>query len=170
MTRGSSRMQGVALVALCALVAALGLVNWWVIGLEPGLPSAAAGTAPAGAGATPVPSPRPVDDRPLSDFTEILRRPLFTSSRSPFEPTPTRAEPSGLPSDIRLTGIAINPDKRQALLRTPQQPQGRWVEEGHSIDGWLLRSVRDDAVVLASGQQTRGLRLYPAQGPSSGQQ
>jgi hypothetical protein len=166
MTRGSSRMQIVVLLALCAVVAALGLVNWWVIGLEPELPSAAAGTAP-GAPATPVPGPRPVDDRPLSDFAEILRRPLFTSSRSPF---PARAEPSRLPSDIRLTGIAIDASKKQALLRTPQQPQGRWVEEGHSIDGWLLRSVRDDAVILASGQQTRELRLYPTQGPSPGQQ
>jgi len=155
-------MQSVVLGTLCAVVVALGVVNWWVMGLEPGLPSAVASNAPAGVGATLVPGPRPADDRPLSDFAEILRRPLFTSSRSPFESGPAR--PESLPSDMRLTGIAIDASKKQALLRTPQQPQGRWVEEGDSIDGWLLRSIRNDAVVLVSGQQTRELHLYPAQG------
>jgi hypothetical protein len=92
------------------------------------------------------------------------------SSRSPFESTPTRGDPAQLPADIRLTGIAIDASRKQALLRTPQQPQGRWVEEGHSIDGWLLRSVHDDAVILASGQQTRELRLDPTHRPSPGQQ
>lgn len=168
MSRGSSPIQIVLLLGLCAGVAALGLVNWWVIGLEPGLPPAAAGTAPAGATPAAISGLlRPVDDRPLSDFAETLRRPLFIASRSPFGPG--RAEPSQLPLDIRVTGIAIDAVKKQVLLQTPRHPQGQWVEEGHSIDGWLLRSVRDDAVILASGQQTRELRLYPALGGSPGQ-
>ena len=173
MRRGSSRIQNFVLLVLCAVVAALGLVNWWVMELEPVPPPAVAGSARADAPAAPVSSPRPVDDRPLSDFEEIVRRPLFSASRSPFVPTestPTLAGPSRRPPDIRLTGVAIDASKKQALLRTPQQPQGRWVEEGDSIDGWLLRSVRDDAVIVASGQQTHELRLYPAQSPSSRQQ
>jgi hypothetical protein len=163
MSRGSSPLRTVLLLGLCAGVAALGLVNWWVVGLEPGLPPAVAATAPAGATPAAISGlSRPVADRPLSDFAETLRRPLFIASRSPF--ASSRAEPSQLPLDIRVTGIAIDAGKKQVLLQTPHHPQGQWVEEGHSIDGWLLRTVRDDAVILASGQQTRELRLYPTLG------
>jgi hypothetical protein len=164
---GSSRIQNVVRVVLCAVLAALGLVNWWVMELEP-LPPVA-GAASAHAPAAPLSSLQPVNQRPLSDFEEFVRRPLFTASRSPFVPTgstQTLAGPSVRPSDIRLAGVAIDAGKKQALLRTPQQPQGRWVEQGDSIDGWLLRSVRDDAVIVASGQQTHELRLYPTQDPS----
>lgn len=170
MRSGSSRIQNLVLLLLCAVVTALCLVNWWVMALEPAPPLAAASSADTPE--PPVFGQRPIDPRPLSDFEEIVRRPLFTASRKPFvvstEATQTLA---GLRSpDIRLAGVAIDAGKKQALLRTPQQPQGRWVEQGDSIDGWLLQSVRDDAVIVASGQQTHELRLYPSQGPSSRQQ
>lgn len=173
MRRDSPRIQNVVRVVLCAVVAALGLVNWWVMELEPQPPLAGPGRARVDSPAAPLSSSRPVDHRPLSDFEEIVRRPLFTANRSPFVPpesTQTVARPGLRPPDIRLVGVAIDASKKQALLRTPQQPQGRWVEEGDSIDGWLLRGVRDDAVIVASGQQTYELRLYPAQGASSRQQ
>jgi len=170
MRSGSSRVQYLGLFFLCAVVTALGLVNWWVIELEPVPPRAVASSA--GTPEAPVFGQQPIDPHPLSDFDEIVRRPLFTASRSPFVvPTETTQNPAGVRSpDIRLAGVAIDAGKKQALLRTPQQPQGRWVEQGDSIDGWLLRSVRDDAVIVASGQQTYELRLYPTQDPSLRQQ
>jgi len=171
MRSASSRARNVVLLVLSAAVVALGVVNWWVIGLELEPASTATGSVASAAPATAVSRLQPVDDRPLSDFAEIVRRPLFTASRSPFVPNAAAgAAASPSPPDIRLTGVAIDAAKRQALLRTSQQPQGRWVAEGESIDGWLLRSVRDDAVIVASRQQTHELRLYPMQSPSSDKQ
>ncbi len=163
-------MQNLVLLLLCAVVTALGLVNWWVMWLEPARPVAAPSSTD-----TPEPTvfgQQPIDPHPLSDFDEIVRRPLFTASRSPFiVPIETTQTLAGLRSpDIRLAGVAIDANKKQALLRTPQQPQGRWVEQGDSIDGWLLQSGHDEAAIVTSGQQTHELRLYPPQGPSSRQQ
>jgi hypothetical protein len=128
-----------------------------------------AGEAPAEPPVAPVSSPRPVDHDPLSAFDEMVRRPLFTASRSPFVPTQSTPNLAG-PPDIRLTGVAIDASKKRALLRSSQQPQGRWVEQGQSIDGWQLQSVRDDAVIITSGQQMHELRLYPAQSRTSREQ
>jgi hypothetical protein len=171
----SARSRTALLIALGALVAALGLVNWWVIGLEPESWSVAADAAPPGAPATPPLAARPSDERPLSEFGETVRRPLFTATRRPFVPAdpapraaePAAAEPTRPPPNVRLVGVVIDAGKKRALLRTPEQPRGRWVEEGDTIDGWLLRSVRADAAIVALGRETHELRLYPAPSPAA---
>jgi hypothetical protein len=171
---GSARNRMVRRLGLCAVVAALGWVNWWVIGLEPGA-SVAAGTAPANAPPARTPVAQPLDERPLSEFGEIVRRPLFTTTRRPYvpaEPTQRAAEPAPAvptrpPPNVRLVGVVIDAAKKRALLRTPEQPRGRWVEEGDTIDGWLLRNVEADAAVVALGGETHELRLYPTPGPAS---
>jgi hypothetical protein len=68
---------------------------------------------------------------------------------------------------VRLIGIVIDAGKKRALLRTPEQPRGRWVEEGETIDGWQVRRVLADAAILALGPGTHELRLYPAREPSA---
>jgi len=169
MRSGSSRVQNLVLLILCAGVMALGLVNWRIMELEPVPPLAVASSADTPE--APVASQKPIDPLALSDFEEIVRRPVFTASRRPFVPTEKAQAVAGPASlDIRLAGVAIDINAKRALLRTAQQPQGRWVEQGESIDGWLLKTVREDAVIVASGQQAHELRLYPAQGPSSRQQ
>jgi hypothetical protein len=161
-------LQTTVLVFLCAAVAALVVVNWWALQLDPAPTPTGERIVLASASAIPVSLLRPSDERALSDFDEVVGRPVFAASRRPFvqsEPTADRQPARVLPPpDIRLIGVAIDASKKQALLRTAQQPRGRWVGEGESIDGWLLRSVRADAAVVASGQQTHELRLYPTLG------
>jgi general secretion pathway protein N len=110
---------------------------------------------------------RPNDESALTDFDEVVRRPVFAATRRPFvqsAPAASQSAPALPPPDMRLIGVAINAGKKQALLRTAQQPRGRWIGEGESIDGWVLRGVRADAAVVASGPQTHELRLYPTLG------
>src|SRR5262249_35947031 len=121
MRRGSSRIQNAALLLLCGIVAALGLVNWRMMELEAMPQLVTAGDAPAEPPVAPVSSPRPVDHDPLSAFDEMVRRPLFTATRSPFVPTQSTPNLAG-PPDIRLTGVAIDASKKRALLRSSQQP------------------------------------------------
>jgi len=155
---------------LCAGVVALGFLNWRIMELEPAPPLTVASTADTPG--APAFGQRPIDPLPLSDFEEIVRRPVFTATRKPFVAPAEKAQTVAGPGspDIRLAGIAIDTNAKRALLRTAQQPQARWVEQGESIDGWLLQVVREDAVIIASGQQAHELRLYPAQSPSSRQQ
>jgi hypothetical protein len=170
MRSGSSRVRNLVLLILCAGVTALGLVNWQIMDLEPAAPVTVASSADIPEAS--VFRQQPIDPLPLSEFEEIVRRPVFTASRSPFVVPTERAQTlAELRSpDIRLVGVAIDTNTKRALLRTAQQPQARWVEQGESIDGWLLQIVRQDAVTIASGQQVHELRLYPAQVPSSRQQ
>jgi general secretion pathway protein N len=161
------------MICLGAVVAALGAVNWWVIGLEPGSASVATDGVPADVAAQLALAARPDDERPLSEFGETVRRPLFTATRRPYvppdpiqkAPEPAPAEPSRPPPNVRLIGVVIDAGKKRVLLRTPEQPRGRWVEEGDTVDGWLVRSVAADAAIVALGRETHELRLYPA--PSS---
>jgi hypothetical protein len=162
-----SRLRTTGLVFLSAVVAALAAINWWVIQLDPAPASAGERIVLASTGTIPVSLTRPNDESALSDFDEVVRRPVFAASRRPFvQSAPAAGQPAAVvpPPDLRLIGVAINPGKKQALLRTAQQPRGRWVGEGDSIDGWVLRSVRADAAVVASGPQTHELRLYPTLG------
>jgi hypothetical protein len=164
MRSGSSRVQNLVLLILCAGVMALALVNWRIMELEPAPPLAVASNVETPG--APVAGQKPIEPLPLSDFDEIVRRPVFSASRSRFVPTERARTVAGPGSpDIRLAGIAIDTNAKRALLQTAQQPQARWVEQGESIDGWLLQVVREDAVIIASGQQAHELRLYPAQGP-----
>src|SRR5690348_4820080 len=119
MRAGSSRVQNLVLLVLCAGVTALALVNWWIMELEPAPPLTVAGNVDTRA--APVAGQKPFDPLPLSDFEEIVRRPVFSASRSRFVPTEKTQAVAGLGSpDIRLAGIAIDTNAKRALLRTAQ--------------------------------------------------
>jgi hypothetical protein len=138
----------------------LGWLNWRLLGFEPDASSGADSVASAGLRAAPAASARLLDDRPLADFGEISRRPLFTVTRRPFVASEATSAPTA-PADIKLMGIAIEDGKKRALLRTAGQPRARWIAEGDTVDGWLLHSVRNDAATVRSDQATHELRLYP---------
>ncbi len=160
-------VRNVVVLLLGTGAAILGAVNWWVVGLEPG--SSIATTGADNKAAAPGSIAPPPETAPLSDFAEIVRRPLFSVDRRAFFPpsaTSVLAQSGDKPRDVRLTGVAIAATRRQALLQVSGQPQAHWIEEGGSIDGWLLQSVQNDAVILISGRQQYELRLYP--GLSSG--
>jgi hypothetical protein len=161
-----SPLRNTVLIALGAIAMALAAVNWWVLGLSPGSSPSEIGSG----GKTPAPiviAP-PHDAAPISDFAEIVRRPLFNADRRPTsQPSGPKAPTASgdRPPEFRLTGVAIAAERRQALLQISGQPRAYWVEEGGSIDGWLLQSVRDNAVILLSGQQQYELLLYPVRSP-----
>ena len=88
----------------------------------------------------------------------ILERPLFASSRVPYEEAVAAGEdeeqdaPQQL--QVRLTGVAILPEGREALFeREGGKPVA--VKEGGQVDGWTVKAIRTDQVVLsnASGEE-----------------
>lgn len=159
-------LRNAVLLVTCTIMVVLAAVNWWVVGLEPGTPTAAIGADTKVA--APVSIAPPPDVTPLSEFAEIVRRPLFSADRRAFFQPGATSVPlvsAERPPEFRLTGVAIVAQRRQALLQAPGQPQAQWIEEGGRIDGWLLQSVRDNAVILIAGQRQYELRLYPAHSP-----
>jgi len=99
--------------------------------------------------------------------TDVTSRPLFWSSRRPFEPIAEPVAPEIAPSptpevpDQILQGILITGDYRRALFRRPNETEGVWLNEGDSIDGWKISNVFSDHTTLESNDEIVKLELYP---------
>ncbi len=95
---------------------------------------------------------------------EILERPLFNSDRSPAPEPPSPEELAKLRPPVlksHLTGITILPDTRLALF-VGDANKYLSLKEGDDIDGFKVRAIEADHVVLASsfGEQI----VRPAKG------
>jgi hypothetical protein len=155
-------MRRVPAFLLGLTVASLGYANWRVIQLDLDSTPVAVGELPSEALLIPALNPPP-EPRPLSEFAEIVRRPLFSPGRLPHQaPEQVVAEVStpGLPK-VRLLGVVLDEDTRRALLRVPEHSE-QWVREGEEIGGWRLESVSAEWVVVVSGERIEELPLYPA--------
>lgn len=99
---------------------------------------------------------------PIETFSAIIERPLLNRSR---RPTPTQAdEAAGLStsegkSPLLLSGVMIAGKRRVALLQTRASPQTIRAEEGETIEGWKVVSIRPQAVTVASGSTREDLAL-----------
>lgn len=84
----------------------------------------------------------------IEDFDSILERPLFSPSRR----APVVADDAGPAANADfgydLTGVLIDDDARIALFRRNDGSGDVRQAEGTTIDGWLLKEVAPDFVVL----------------------
>lgn len=115
----------------------------------------------------------------LVDLTETVDRPVFSASRRPPQASPapvpdetpvptTAAEP---PPRMKLSAVVIDAGRRFALLqRVPANDTVR-LEQGESVDGWVLVEVRTDGVTLENGGRRHEIALRtfePAPAPPAG--
>ncbi len=95
--------------------------------------------------------------KPLDDFSEIARRPLFIPSRRPLPPDTEPPGPGPRKAERHrfiLKGVVILGDERMAVL-VIQRRRNRTVlrvVEGQQIDGWLVEAIMPDRVVLRQGE------------------
>lgn len=98
---------------------------------------------------------------------EVLDRPLFSSDRSPPPPPPTPAQLALLNRPVlksRLTGITVLTDSRVALFAGEGNKYVS-VKEGEEVDGFKVKNILPDRVVLASafGEQAVTLSKGPVE-------
>lgn len=104
------------------------------------------------AAADPLAKLKPAPER--ERFISVIERPIFRPDRKP-EPEPD-AEPSGpvTPEDnaalesMDLTGVLITPTVVSAWVKDPAQPRLRRIRIGDDFEGWSVREILDDRVVL----------------------
>ena len=102
--------------------------------------------------------------KPLDDFSEIARRPLFIPSRRPLPPD-TEPPPPGPRKAERhrftLKGVVIVGDERMAVVvnRRGRSRTVLRVVEGQQIDGWLVEAIMPDRVVLRQGETREEVAL-----------
>ena len=139
-----------ALFAGAALFAALAI---W-----PFLPAAAPpqSTPPAPPAPLRMPAPLP----PLSRFSALVERPLFSPSRRPVASERLDLGNSGLAARYRLLGIMIDGGRQTALIGEGTRRFELGV--GESLAGWTVARIEQDRVVLNSASGEAALTFRPA--------
>lgn len=104
----------------------------------------------------------------VGDLPQTVARPLFWRSRQPIAAPAAAAdtaergvaEENPAPGELRLAGILhIGATSRRALIVWPQQPAGRWLEEGAEIDGWQVVSINPSGVRILLGSKLKQLEM-----------
>ncbi|MBV8534030.1 MAG: hypothetical protein JO128_00475 [Alphaproteobacteria bacterium] len=131
---------------LAVLCLALGAVIATEIADSPSTaPPTASDTRPRAAKAAP-------DDAsftlpPVSTFSEVVARPLFSDTRRPS--TFAAASPDARPTFV-LVGTVLSSQARDALIRHGQPARVDHVAEGQTLDGWTVDSILPDRVIFAN--------------------
>ena len=141
----NSSVTGPAL-ALAVVFAGLAVWPWLAPGEPPAELHAAGRSATAQASAAPV-------SRDPGALSAVLARPLFSPSRRP----PAEAEaapPAPLQEPARavwrVEGVIDAGGTRRAILRREGAAAGIHAAEGDTVEGWTLRSISADRVILVS--------------------
>jgi len=90
---------------------------------------------------------------PLESYAAMVERPLFTATRRPAPAgAGVAAERNAnlILGRYRLTGVIVTPARRSILLASAGN-RTQTVVQGEAIDGWTLRSVERDRIVLENG-------------------
>lgn len=111
---------------------------------------------------------------PIESYSATVARPLFSPTRQPElpPPAPVAAAAAPLPAPAApvppgtLLGILISPQGSAAILRLPGG-RSETVSEGGSVEGWLVRQVSPDRVLLSSGATNAEVTFPVAQPPTA---
>jgi hypothetical protein len=73
--------------------------------------------------------------------------------------------PRAAVSDLRLIGVMKSAGRPpRALLRSANEPTGKWIAQGTELNGWKLLEVGERSVVLQSGPRSHELKLIAPRG------
>ena len=151
----------VILLLLCLLLAALIFRQWETYSLEP----------PEADVSQTVEKPKRPDTKlflgsqgksiQITQFSEIMARPLFTEGRLPEEePEPEQALPFqvGVPK-LKLEGVVLSPESRVAVIRDLTDNSLLRLSEGMIHGGWRIAKVDEAEVVFTREDETHRIPL-----------
>lgn len=106
----------------------------------------------------------------ISEFSEMIERPLFFEDRKPFvyieleqaAPVTKRQQKKILLSQNQqysLSAVMIKPDKQIAIIQSGKNKTLQRLTLGESIDNWVLEKIEPHSVLLKNGNETKHLEL-----------
>ncbi|MBK5966609.1 hypothetical protein CCR95_21660 [Thiocystis minor] len=103
-------------------------------------------------GQDPLANLKPPDDR--DNFASIIERPLFRPDRKP-EPPPDESPPATADpgtsvelDTLDLSAVMLTPMIVSAWVKDPNQPNLRRLRIGDDLEGWSVRDILEDRVLL----------------------
>ena len=156
--------------ALVSAVLALGalLTLQWL-----GWPPDREATPSGDLGSSAAPAPAPAAESPLDllsppedieEYAVVVERPLFLPDRRPPSEDEAAEEEAPIVDDAALKGLDLNavimtPGKVVAWVRNPAEKELQDLELGDEINGWNVKEIQADRLVLERQGQTDTLTL-----------
>jgi hypothetical protein len=92
----------------------------------------------------------------MSEYSEVVERPLFYPTRRALPPLPTEENGS---TNLTLIGTVMSGASRHALIRHKQGSRVERVIEGQDIGGWTVESIQGDRVLLRQRDTRLSLKV-----------
>ncbi len=124
-----------------------------------------------------------LNELPLSAYTDSVKKNLFSEKRTEYTPEKIKSEPKKEvkgnvkkdpeikklnTSKILLFGIILMEDIKKALVSDVDKTSDRpsiWVEQGDSIDGFLIDSIEKDRLIVSNSGEKFSILLYDKKKP-----
>jgi hypothetical protein len=133
--------------ALALLVCGLAGLIYWEIDLASDPSSSEGAPSQHIARDQPAAGVEPFKMLSLQAFSEVVERPLFSSTRRPPPPAASEtAATQAVPS--RLVGIVLSPSARVALFETGQPANIERVAEGGRFGSWTIERILPDRIIV----------------------
>jgi hypothetical protein len=162
-------------VLILVVLALIGVLAWQWTSWPPEVADSSTAT-----GSAVAPGDRPEDENPLArlrplddreDYQVVIDRPLFSPTRRPPEDEPEEAEPE-VATDrsldrIDLNAVLITPEETLAWVMDASSREVRRLRLGDELEGWAVRDILSDRLVLERQGETNTLVLrdYARQPP-----
>ncbi|GEM_PF-1113264 len=111
-------------------------------------------------------------EHPLTDYHQILERPLFFAGRIPIVPQdPEEAEEINAEDEVKpaedfdmiLIGIIDTPAGTYALFHNPRakpdEPKFQRLKQNQEINGWQIKEIKHDRVIISADNNTDEILL-----------
>lgn len=111
----------------------------------------------------------PLSEHTLDEYSELVERPLFFTDRRPIVISEDSEEETGAEKKefkdltYSLIGIISTPDNAYALFHDPksksEENKFKHLKLGGNIDGWTLKEIKPDRVIISSGTDSQEILL-----------
>jgi len=109
------------------------------------------------------------DTPDISDYDEIINRPLFFEDRKPYVyVAPEKSQKKSnkkkktAPKQTEqyvLNAVIITPEKHLAIIQSSRGKNTQRIALGESLDGWTVEAIEPRSVLLKKGNETKNLEL-----------
>ncbi len=155
------------LLGLALLLGAGLALQWQGWAPDAGLPSpppAAETAAPDTEPTTPGVDSVALEPPPLEEYASVVERPLFLPDRRPPPDEPedepiVEEVPATDLSGTNLTAVVITPTLVSAWVRSPRSNETRRLRLGQDYEGWTVKAIEPDRLVLERQGETNELPL-----------
>ncbi|MBH5403173.1 hypothetical protein HZZ13_36070 [Bradyrhizobium sp. CNPSo 4010] len=117
-----------------------------------------------GAGEKKVPE---VPGKQIAALGRTLATPAFFKSRAPYVPpapvtvAAAPVAPVAPPPTVTVAGIVIDKRVKKALVVSPADNNGTWLNEGDQVMGWKVEAITAAGVTLRQNSSKLDVRMYP---------